>query len=83
MTAEATILKELRLIKEQIATLRQQQKKQDRWVSAIWIQELTGWDEGTLRNARKQGIVTWRRKGVKGVEYLLGSVPEEFKKKTD
>lgn len=82
MTVEATILKELKHIKEQIATLRQQQKKEERWVSAYWIMQITGWDTDTLKTARRQNIIIWRTKGARGVEYLLSSVPEEFKKKT-
>lgn len=81
MTAEATILRELKHIKEQIATLRQQQKKEERWVSAYWIMQITGWDTDKLKTARRQNIITWRTKGARGVEYLLGSVPDEFKKR--
>lgn len=82
MTKEDIILTKLDKLATDFARFRQQQKKEERWVSASWIQELTGWEENKLQLARRQNIVTWRRKGKAGVEYLLSSVPEEFKKKT-
>lgn len=81
MTTEATILSEIKKLKQIVTSLSQQSKKEDRWVSAYWVQDITGWDENKLQLARRQQLVKWRRKGKQGVEYLLSSVPEEFKKK--
>lgn len=81
MTVEQQILTKLDRLNTEISRLRKQGKEDERWVTAHWIQLLTGWDADTLQLARRQQIVKWRRKGSKGVEYLLSSVPDEFKKK--
>lgn len=82
MTAEATILTELRKLKEIVASMRQQAKKDEKWVSAYWVQQVTGWDGKMLEKARKQNIVSFRKNKSGGVEYLLSSIPDEFKRKT-
>lgn len=82
MTAEANILSELKKVKEILATLRQQAKKDEKWVSAYWIQDVTGWDSEKLLVARRQNLIKFRRKGKQGVEYLLSSIPDQFIKKT-
>jgi hypothetical protein len=78
MTAEATILKEIKQLKELVASIRQQAKKDERWVSAYWVQKVTGWDKETLKIARRQDIVKWRSKSKTSVEYLLSSIPTQF-----
>jgi predicted secreted hydrolase len=54
------------------------EKKDEKWVSAYWIIEATGWDENKLQIARRQKLITFRRKGKQGVEYLLSSIPDQF-----
>ena len=56
-------------------------RKDEKWVSAYWITEATGWDENKLKIARRQKLITFRRKGKQGVEYLLSSIPEQFIRK--
>lgn len=82
MTAEATILSEIKKLKEIVASIRQQTKQDEKWVSAFWIQQLTGWDGKMLEKARKQNLVKYKKNENGGTVYLLSSVPEEFKKKT-
>lgn len=82
MTVEQQILTKLDRLSTELSRLRQQSKKEERWVSAFWIQLVTGWDGKMLEKARKQNVVQYRKNKNNGVEYLLSSVPEEFKKKT-
>lgn len=82
MTNEQQILTKLDRLTTELSRLRQEKKQDERWVSAFWIQQLTGWDFRMLDKARKQGLIKYRKNNNNGVEYLLSSVPEEFKKKT-
>lgn len=83
MTTEQQILSKLDRLTNDVARLRQQSKKEDRWVAAYWVQKLTGWKGKELERARNQGLVKHRKNDTGGVEYLLSSIPEEFKKKPE
>lgn len=67
-------------ILQRVQRIEQQSRTKDKWVSAIWITRLTGWDREVLRQARDQGIIEYREKKGGGIEYLLSSVPPEFRK---
>lgn len=82
MTIEQQILTKLERLNTELSMLRKKGKDDERWVSAFWIQQLTGWDFRMLDKARKQGLIKYRKNKNNGVEYLLSSVPDEFKKKT-
>lgn len=58
-------------------------KEKEVWVSASWITGLTGWNPNRMRQARDQGIIQYRVNDNGGIEYLLGSLPEIFIKKSE
>ena len=87
MTAEATILQEIKKLRDDFSKFKQEyskDKKKEVWVKASDVQRLTGWNKEQLRRHRDQGTIVCRRLKVsdKGgrsiVEYLLSSIPEQF-----
>ncbi|MBU7576699.1 MAG: hypothetical protein KAF40_01440 [Flavihumibacter sp.] len=55
-----------------------QEKRKTTWVNGQVITELTGWDKEKMRSMRDQGVLKFKRSGVKTIKYALESVPEQF-----
>lgn len=66
-------------IKKTLKIIASQNRPKQNWVSAKWILKLTGWNSKELASAREQEIVEYRDNETGGYEYLLQSVPEEFR----
>lgn len=82
MTAEAQILRELKLLREDIAKLRQAQYKQEKdkemWVTANRLHKLHGATHRELEQLRRSNLIKFKqiRPGV--VRYLLSSAEQYF-----
>lgn len=61
-----------------LTLLTRQEKEKNKWVSATWIQELTGWDGERLRQAREDKIIECKKVRPKVYKYLLSSLPQQF-----
>lgn len=72
-----TIEQRLQRIERMLSELLQEKRKTT-WVNGKVIAELTGWDSNKLRSMREQGVLKFRRSGVKTIMYALESVPEQF-----
>lgn len=70
-------------IKKTLKIIASQNRPKQNWVSAKWILKLTGWNSKELASAREQEIVECRDNERGGYEYLLQSVPEEFRIKKE
>lgn len=57
-------------------------KRKETWAGPGWVTKLTGWNNETLRQARDQQIVEFKRSPTGGWLYKLESIPEQFIKKT-
>lgn len=86
MTAEAQILRDLKMLKEKLSRIEQSlnKKEKDRevWVTANVLQKKYGVDYRRLEQLRKSQVIVFKqvRKGV--VRYLLSSAENYFKNKT-
>lgn len=70
-------------IKKTLKIIASQNRPKQNWVSAKWILKLTGWNSKELASAREQKIVTYRENSAGTYDYLLQSVPEEFRIKKE
>jgi hypothetical protein len=83
VTAEAQILHELKLLREDLAKFKQsvykQDKEQEQWVTADILKKMFGVDRRKLAQLRTQQAIRFRviRPGV--VRYLLSSAESFFK----
>lgn len=86
MTAEAQILRELKLLREDFAKFKQAQYKKEKedgvWVTANILQKKFNVDCRELEQLRKSQVIKFKqvRKGV--VRYLLSSAEQYFNKQS-
>ena len=86
MTAEAQILRELKLLREDFAKFKQSQYKKEKegevWVTANILQKKYKVNYRQLEQLRKSQVIKFKqvRKGV--VRYLLSSADEFFNKQS-
>lgn len=82
MTVEATILQELKKLREDVASMRQELFKKNnkvQWVSAIDIMDLTGWNKHELQRHRENETVQFKRQvGSRTIKYNINSIPDQF-----
>lgn len=82
MTAEATILRELKLLREDVAKLKQglyrQEKDKEQWVTAVTLKKRFDVDRRELAKLRSAQVIKFKvvKKGV--VRYLLSSAEHFF-----
>jgi len=74
-----TLDQKLDRVLQKVEQLERHSRPLETWVSGSWIMELTGWGAKKLQQAREGNIIRWRKKKGKDPEYLLQSVPDEFK----
>lgn len=73
-----------KILLERIKSLLERQEKRSRekpeqhWVSAKFIQKITGWNGRDLSDARDQGIVKYDKNERGGIMYLVESLPWQF-----
>lgn len=85
MTAEAQILRELKLLREDIAKLKQAQHKKEKeseqWVTANRLRKMYGATFRELEQLRRSELIKFKqiRPGV--VRYMLSSAEQFFKDK--
>jgi hypothetical protein len=48
-----------------------------KWVTAKWVQMLTGWNGEDLRQAREQEVIEWKKEE-DGIKYNVYSIPKPF-----
>lgn len=53
-------------------------QREEKWVSASFVTDLTGWDNEKLRQARNQKIIEFKRSPGGGWQYKLESIPDKF-----
>jgi hypothetical protein len=60
-------------------TVFKKASQKETWISASFLQDLTGWNKSKMNQAREQKIITYRASTDKrGYEYLLESLNEKF-----
>lgn len=86
MTAEAQILRDLKMLKEKLSRIEQSLNKKEKdsevWVTANILQKKYGVDYRRLEQLRKSQVIVFKqvRKGV--VRYLLASAENYFNKQS-
>lgn len=85
MTAEAQILRELKLIKERLARMEQAQFKKDKeeetWVTANRLRKMYGATFRELEQLRRSELIKFKQERPGVVRYLLSSAEQLFKDK--
>lgn len=85
MTAEAQILKELKLLREDFAKFKQvvykKEKEQEQWVTANRLNKMYGATCRELEQLRRQELITFKQVRPGVVRYLLSSAEQYFKSK--
>lgn len=85
MTAEAQILRELKLLREDIAKLKQAQfkkeKEQEQWVTANRLRKMYGATFRELEQLRRAELIKFKQVRPGVVRYLLSSAEQLFKQK--
>lgn len=85
MTAEEQILRELKLLREDVAKLKQAQFKQEKdkevWVTANILKKQFGADHKQLYHLRRSEAIKFKTIRPNVVRYLLSSAEQFFKQK--
>lgn len=85
MTAEAQILRELKLLREDFAKLRQSQFKKEKdseqWVTANRLNKMFGVTCRELEQLRRAELIKFKQVRPNVVRYLLSSAETFFKNK--
>lgn len=85
MTTEALILQQLKLIREDLAKLKQQQYKQDKeketWVTANILHKKFKVNYRELEQLRRMEVIKFKQLRPGVVRYLLSSAEQFFNKK--
>lgn len=71
---------EIKQLHKKIDKLLGEQQK-PKWVTAKWVQMVTGWNGEDLRQAREQNLLEWKVEG-KLIKYDINSVPKPLIKQT-
>lgn len=69
---------EILSIKRSVERIAAAQRSNNKWVTAWWIQQLTGWNAAELNRARKQNLLKWKYNKNGGIEYWLADLPDVF-----
>ena len=82
MTAEAQILRELKLLREDFAKFKQAQhkheKEKEQWVTANRLKKLFGTGHKELEQLRREELIKFKQMRPNVVRYLLSSAKEYF-----
>lgn len=85
MTAEAQILRELKLLREDFAKFKhatyRQEKEKEQWVTANRLRKIYGATFRELEQLRRQELIKFKHTRPGVVRYLLSSAEQLFKDK--